>query len=131
MTTQALFHETFLSALAEVVAALHGAKTVGAALRPELGAEAAGKWISNCLNHEHPQKLDPDQVLFILREGRKAQSHAAINYLLRESGYADAQPIEPDDEKAALQREFISGIKALTQLAERLDRNEAPLKRVA
>jgi len=131
MTTQALFHETFLSALAEVVAALHGAKTVGAALRPELGAEAAGKWLSNCLNHEHPQKLDPDQVLFILREGRKAQAHAAINYLLRESGYADAQPIEPEDERAKLQRDFLQGVQHLSQLAARLDRTETPLRKVA
>lgn len=127
----ALFHETLLSALGEVIATLGGAKTVGSALRPELGADAAGKWLSNCLNAEHPQNLHPEQVLFILREGRKAQSHAAINYLLREAGYADAQPIEPEDERAKLQRDFLQGVQHLSQLAARLDRVELPLRKVA
>ena len=131
MNAPALFHESLLAAIGEVVAVLHGPKTVGAALRPELSAENAGKWVSNCLNAEHPQKFDPEQVLFILREGRKAQAHAAINYLLREAGYADAQPIEPEDEKAALQRQFIEGMKSLEQMMARLNRTETTLRQVA
>lgn len=129
--TPHLFHDTLTDALVEVVKSLGGFKTVGLALRPDKSADAASRWLNDCLNANRAEHLEPDQVLFILREGRKAQSHAAINYLLREAGYADAVPIEPDDEKAALQREFISGVKALTLLAERLDRVELPLKRVA
>jgi len=129
--TPHLFHESFTDALTEVVKALGGHKTVGLALRPDKTADTAGRWLHDCLNLSRSEKLDPDQVLFILREGRKAQAHAAINYLLRESGYADAQPIEPEDERAKLQRDFLQGVQHLSQLAARLDRVETPLRKVA
>lgn len=108
-----------------------GFKTVGLALRPEKDADSDSRWLHACLDDARPERLTPDQVLFILREGRKAQAHAAINYLLRESGYADAQPIEPEDERAKLQRDFLQGVQHLSQLAARLDKVETPLRKVA
>lgn len=122
MHTPPLFNESLLEALTDVVKGCGGPKAMGSVMRPELSAELAGKWVSNCLNHDHPQKFDPEQVLFVLREGRKNNIHCAMNYLLRECGYADAQPIEPDDEKARLQREFVAGVAVLTQLAARLEK---------
>jgi len=129
--TPHLFHDTLTDALVEVVKSLGGFKTVGLALRPDKSADAASRWLNDCLNANRAEHLEPDQVLFILREGRKAQSHAAINYLLREAGYADAQPIEPEDERAALQRQFNQRVDDLKTILARLDRNEQPLRKVA
>ncbi len=119
--TIALFHDSLSDALTETVKALGGHKVVGAMLKPEKTPDGAGRWLLDCLNPSRAERLDPDQVRFILREGRKANAHAAINYLLREAGYADATPIEPEDERARLQREFLAGVSALTQLAKRLE----------
>ena len=117
-----LFHETLFAALDEIVKALGGSKKVGQLLRPDKSPDIAGKWLCNCLNPERVERLDPDQLLMLLREARKISAHAAINHILRESGYADAQPIEPEDERAALQRTFIQGVQTLTLLASRLER---------
>jgi hypothetical protein len=118
--TPNLFHDSLTDALNDTVKALGGHKVVGAALKPEKSPEAAGRWLHDCLNPNRPERLEPDQVLFILREGRKHNAHEAINYLLRESGYADAVPIEPEDERARLQREFINAVAVVQQLGKRL-----------
>ena len=42
---------------------------------------------------------------------------------LRDAGYADPMPIAPEDEAAQLQREFITAVKALEGIQQRLARN--------
>ena len=122
MNAPALFHESLLDALAEVVRALGGSKAVGVAMRPEKGADAAGRWLNDCLNPHREEKLDPEQVLWLLRAGRAAGCHAAANYLMRESGYADPIPVEPEDERARAQRDFEAAVKALGTVTDRLAR---------
>lgn len=122
MNAPALFHESLLDALAEVVRALGGSKAVGAKMRPEKGVDTAGKWVSDCLNADRAERFDPEQVLFLLRAGRAAGCHAAANYLMRESGYADPIPVEPEDERARAQRDFEAAVKALGTVTDRLAR---------
>lgn len=117
-----LFHEDLMEALRTCVQALGGPKKVGALLRPELPADQAGRWLADCLNPDRRDQLHPNQFLLVLREARKVGCHAAMNYLAQECGYADPQPIEPDDERAALQREFVQHSKALQALASRIER---------
>lgn len=40
----------------------------------------------------------------------------------RDTGYTDPQPIEPEDERARLQREFINAQRGLEALAKRMER---------
>ena len=122
MEQQALFHESFADALTDCVRALGGNKIVGKAMRPEKSIDDARKWLLDALNPDRPEKLSPDQVLWILREARKVGCHAAITYIARECGYADPQPLEPEDERAALQREFTQSVQALQGLASRIER---------
>jgi hypothetical protein len=122
MDQPALFHESFVEALADCVRALGGNKKVGALLWPEKPIEDARRALLDSLNPERPNKLSPEQVLLILREARKVNCHAAMAYIDRECGYADPQPIEPDDEKAALQRQFVEQSKAMQQLFARMER---------
>lgn len=116
----ALFHESIYDALKEVVLASGGTKVVGTLLWPEKSADSAQKLLSDCLNENRAEKLDPEQVMFILRLGRKNGNHAAINFISRDAGYGDPQPIEPEDAKAALMREFIAAQKAMSAISAQL-----------
>lgn len=122
----ALFHESLSDALREVVLALGGTKKVGAQMRPEKTIDDAARWLADCLNQDRREKLDPDQVLWILREGRKIGCHAAMHYLCAEAGYSPAAPIEPQDELAELQRNFIESTKTLSRMAARIERLAGP-----
>jgi len=122
MDQPALFHESFVEALADCVRALGGNKKVGALLWPEKPIEDARRALLDSLNPERPNKLSPEQVLLILRESRKVGCHAAMAYVARECGYADPQPIEPEDERAALQRQYIEAVKTLSNISTRIER---------
>lgn len=117
-----LFHESMNDAICDVVRVLGGKKKVGLMLRPEKDAEEASRWLSDCLNPERPAKLDPDQVLFLMREGRKVGCHSAINFICAEAGYSPAQPVEPQDEIAELQRSYIEATKQLMAMAARIEK---------
>lgn len=118
----ALFHESLNEALREVILALGGTKKVAAQMRPEKTVDEAARWLNDCLNADRREKLDPDQVLWLLRESRKVGCHSAMHYLCEESGYSPAHPVEPQDELAELQRNFIESTKHLSKMAERIER---------
>lgn len=122
MNQESLFYESFSDALKDVVRVAGGAKAVGGVLWPEKTPEAAQSQLLDCLNDHRPAKLSPEQVLLLLSLGRSKGCHAAMNYVTREAGYSDPTPIEPEDERARLQREFVEAQKAMSRLAERMER---------
>lgn len=124
MTQPALFVESITDALREVVRACGGPKVVGCKLWPEKTPDAAGRTLSDCLNDARAEKLSPDQVLLLARMGRERGCHAVLAFLAAECGYAPPTPVEPEDERAALQREYIEATKVLAHLAARIDRIE-------
>lgn len=134
MTTGAaqppLFVESTTEALRAAVAAVGGAKIVGPQLWPHKPADEAARALLDALNPERPHKLDPDQVIFLLRKAREIGYHGAIEYFCAEAGYTRPSPIEPADEAAQLQRDFIAAVKASQQIAARLERLGTPLARV-
>jgi hypothetical protein len=122
MTQPALFSEDIHDALADVVRALGGAKVVGSALRPDLPALQASRWILDCLNRERREKFDPDQILYLLREGRKSGCHSAMHFLSDEAGYVRPSPMEPQDEAAQLMRQYIDAVATLKRLHDKGER---------
>lgn len=121
MTSQMpLIVEDLPTALGDVARALGGFKRTGALLRPELPADQAGRWFSDCLNPAQREKLSPDQMVMLLREGRRVGCHSAMAFLAQECGYAPPQPIEPADEAAELQRQFLASVVLLQQIERRL-----------
>jgi hypothetical protein len=122
MNQESLFHEDIWQALRDCVSALGGSKKVGVILRPELDAQTAGRWLLDCLNPERNDKLCLEQFLLILREARKVGCHAGMTFVTRDAGYSDPQPIEPEDARAALQREFNESVKRLENMAQRMAR---------
>lgn len=116
-----LFKDNVFDAVRSVVAALGGAKIVGCQLRPEKAADEAARWLNKCLDDGAAEKLDLDQLLLILRMGREANCHIAMGYICEVAGY-EAKPVEPEDTRAQLQREFTQGVKLMSQLAARMER---------
>lgn len=115
-----LFHESLSDALKELIQQSGGSKAVACKLWPEKTPDSAHRTLLDCLNENRSEKLSPEQVLFLLKLGRESGCHSAINYLTRESGYSDPSPIEPEDEKAKLMRDFIAAQKAMSVISERL-----------
>lgn len=131
MEQEPLFHEDLNAALVHVISALGGAKRVGVDLWPSLSADAAGRKIHHCLNSDHAQQFHPQDILWILKQAKSAGVHSAMAYIAAECGYGDPQPIEPLDEAAQLQKEFIRSVEMQQQLLKRFERlNFPPVKAV-
>lgn len=112
-------------ALVEAVKALGGSKVVAGRLWPEKSIEAAQRLLLDCLNDDRPAHLTPDHVMLILRMARQAGHHGAAGWMLAELGYAPPVPVEPRDEVAELQREFIAATRQLAMMAGRIEQLQA------
>lgn len=117
-----LFVEDLNTALADVVRALGGFKKVGATLKPDKMADEAGRWLSDCMNRDKREKLDLDQIMWLLKEGRKIGCHTAIHFMATEAGYSSPTPIEPKDEMAELQRQFMESVRMQAKIADRIEK---------
>jgi hypothetical protein len=122
-----MFFEDINDALKEVVNALGGAKKVGPLLWPEKTVEQAQSLLLACLNPERKERITPEQFVLILKWGRQAGAHAAINYLCQECGYSMPTPIEPRDELSKLQRDYIDAVNRLSLLAPKIEEAQAKL----
>lgn len=121
-TQTALFSEDIHDALKDVIRTLGGTKSVGAQLRPELTSDAAGAWLKDCLNPERRERLDPEQVLWLLRKGKEAGCHSAMHFICDEAGYGRPVPLDPKDEAAELNRQLLRGMRELRAGLDRLER---------
>lgn len=113
--------ETCTLALIECVKAAGGSKVVGAKLFPDKMTDQAQKHLLNCLNDDRPERLTPDQVLFVAKLARQAGCHAYAEHVADVLGYADPQPVEPRDELAELQRQWIEATRLQAAMLERME----------
>jgi len=107
--------ESFYEALRRLVEVMGGARVVGHRLRPERSVSDARVWLLNCLNDDRQEKLDPEQVLLLLRWGHEAGCHDAMHYVCSTSGYADPAPLTPVDELADLSRKAMAAAQRSEQ----------------
>lgn len=114
--------ESMNDALIACVKALGGSKQVGPLLWPDAAPDAAQRKLLDCLNEDRPHHLTPAQTLMVLRLARHRGFHDAADFMMAELGYAAPVPVEPRDEAAELQRQFIT---ASNQLAAMLGRIES------
>lgn len=118
-------------ALIECVKAAGGSAIVGRKLFPEKQPDAAQRALLDCLNEDRPAKLSPEQVLLILRLARERGHHGGVAFILADLGYAPTAPIEPKDESAELQRQFVEASNRIADAvlqAERLANRIASLQ---
>lgn len=112
--------ESLNEAIIDCIKATGTSKEYGAMLWPEKPIKDAQNLLLACLNTERPEKLSPDQAMLILRIAKEKGCHFGIEFICAQLGYSTPTPIEPEDEKAKLMRDFITAQKAMTQLAEKL-----------
>ena len=122
MVTQSqLFIDSLAEALDEAISQLGGRKAVGLMLWPEKLATTAGNNLGDCLNPENRNKLSLEQLEFIFSEARKKDVHVIADYFGKRYGY-QITPIEPEDEKAKLYRDYIKATEVLSDIATRLEK---------
>jgi hypothetical protein len=121
-----LFHERVEDAAAAVIDRCGGRKKFAAEMWPDRSVGDAHNLLNACLNPEKRERFSPDQLLYILRKGRAVGCHTLITFMAREAGYTDPQPIEPEDERAKLQREYVEAAKAMGRMAERIEQLAQP-----
>lgn len=122
MDTPSLFVDSVEEAVAEVARACGGRKVLAVAMWPSLPVRDAHNRFDACCNPDRREQFHPSDLLYIARRGREAGCHSLMLFLAREAGYSDPQPVEPEDERAKLQREFIEAQKAMQRLAARMER---------
>jgi hypothetical protein len=114
--------ESLNDALIACVRAAGGSAIVGPKLWPEKPRDAAQRALLDCLNEDRPAKLSPEQVLLVLRLARAKGYHEGMNFIAADLGYGTPVPIEPRDEAAELQRQFIESVRLQQALVERMER---------
>lgn len=117
-----LFHEDIFEALRTDIQALGGSKVVGAMLWPQLSPDKAGEKLANCLNRTRQEKFDPEEVLFIQREAARVGSLASLSFHADYVSIHRPVVIEPEDEKAQLQKDYIAAVEQISAIAKRLER---------
>ena len=117
-----LHYEDLTDAVHDLVLALGGYKKVGPMLWPEKPAEEAAHLLRHCLNRQRREKLSPEQLALLLRQGREVDFHGAKHFLDDHCGYQRSTPLDPEDEVAKAQREFSDAVKYLGALAEKMER---------
>ena len=118
-------------ALIDVVKALGGSKQVAPLLWPTKAPDAAQRLLLGCLNEDRPEHLTPDQVIYVLKLARDRGIHTGVNAICLALGYSEPTPIEPKDEAAELQRQYIEAARSMARMAERLEKLAPALRAVA
>lgn len=108
-------------AIVQTIKALGGYKVVGALLRPDIDPLAAGRWLSDACNPREREVLKPSQVALIRSLARQRGVHTLANYEMRVAGYAPPVPVEPEDERAQLQRAYVESVRAQSLIVTRLE----------
>lgn len=117
--------ESLHDALVDCVRAAGGAKVVGHKLWPEKAVDAAQRHLLACLSEGKAERLNPDQVVLVLRLARAVGHHGGVGYILAELGYAPTTPIEPRDEAAELMRQYIEAVHEQKRTADRMEKAAA------
>lgn len=112
-------------ALVDCVKACGGSKQVAPLLWPEKTPDAAQRLLLDCLNNDRAAHLTPDHVVMILRLARSKGFHQGMYYIADALGYSHPTAIEPKDEVAELQRQFVAAAEAMQEMAAKLARLQA------
>lgn len=111
-------------ALKAAVMAMGGFKEVGRRMRPDF--VHSGEWLRKCLSDDRRERLDPGQVLWILREAHRVGFHAAFDYIASDAGYK-ATPVNLEEQAKSLQESIASGIAGLQSSMNKLAALQAKL----
>lgn len=131
MEQAALFHEDINDALRAAIKCLGGTKAIAVQLWPEKTIADAQSYLNDCLNTARPAHLFPEQVLLLLRWAKERNCHEAMNYICAQAGYSAPVPIDPEDELARLQRDYINAVNLLASITPKIQEKQDKLRSVA
>ena len=117
-----LFHETLADALASAVHAIGGFKRAASLLWPTVRPERAYSRLKACLDEGDREKLELCDIVALARHARDAGDHSVMRFLAHELGYAEPQPITPNDQTAALQSQFVAAVAQLETIQRAMGR---------
>lgn len=85
--------------------------------------DAAERHLRNSIDPNHTQKFDvyQHQVLKEMAKRRKGRC-VSIEYDCAQHNYTAPSPIQPEDEKARLQREYVEAVKTLSGISAKLEK---------
>jgi hypothetical protein len=126
MDQPALFHERIEEALDEVIKTCGGRKKFASEMWPNKPHRDAHNLLDACLNPERREKFAPHDVLYVLKRGREADCHVAMEFLCGESGYTKPVPIDPESERAKRERELVETVKRAERLIDDIKRLTQP-----
>ncbi len=114
-----LFYDDEFDALAQTIAnSEKNFKECAALLFPHLKPESQYARLKNCLNPERDERLTLGQIIAMCRF---CGSYDALYFMADELQHSRPEMKRPEDEKAALQREFIESVKHLDRLGTRIE----------
>jgi len=116
-----LMHEDLYDALRDVVRALGGSKAVGPMLWPAKPPLEARNLLNDCLNRDRREKLDPEQLMFLLQKAKDVGCYAAMNYLADQAGYDRPRARTRGDERRVLEEQVVQAAKLLDRVTKRLE----------
>ena len=123
-------YEDIYDAMREDVRALGGTKIVGPIFWPEKSVKDAQQRLNDCLNRNREEKLDQEQFMLLIRRAREVGSYATMGFLGGDTGFK-CDPVKQEDERAALQRQFMDSVVLQRQLVERMERlTQTPLQAI-
>lgn len=115
-----LFFDRVEDAIDHAVRACGGRKHIACKLWPEKPPRDAHNLLDACLNPERREKLDANQILYVMRAAREAGCHALAHYIADESGYERAKPRSRQAEVEDLQKQVIAAAKMIEAASRRL-----------
>lgn len=115
-----LIHESVSDAIRSAVAALGGPKRVSCLLRPSWEADRAQRWLNNALDTQRPEKLEVEDIIWILREAKRIGFHQAMNYFAAECEY-EARPVVPEEAEANLAKVIQQAADTMSKAMRQLE----------
>jgi len=100
---QVLWHDTILDAIGAAVQSAGGNKRVASKLWPSLDSDSASARLRACLNPDHAQKLDPQEVDMIIGLAADAADESIPRYIARKHGF-EIQRLSPGEAKKRAKR---------------------------
>jgi hypothetical protein len=117
-----LWFDDIYGALRGFVSFAGGSKAIGPLVFPKKGEKAAS-WLDDCLNPDRSAKLDPEELLHMLKLARERGFHALIQFIGDETNY-NVTPRDPKDEAEELRRNVRDLLTEVNRKLERLERAE-------
>jgi hypothetical protein len=105
-------------ALKAAVMAMGGFKEVGRRMRPDFNH--AAEWLRKCLSDDRRERLDPGQVMWLLREAKLQGFHSAFDYIAGDAGYR-AAPIDAQAQLKTLQESIHTQMASLNAQMQRMN----------